>query len=124
MLLKAALSIGFLWSVALIVVGWLVSRRPERSAFHFWFSLITAETVRWSLTAFLIENVGKPLYLASPYIPYQITSLYGSMGGMGVVLGVGLFVWRREKRFWPGGYYALSSAFALLALGVAWLLLL
>ncbi len=123
MLLKAALTIGFLWSVALIVVGWFVSRRREKAAFHFWFALIAAEAARWSLTAFLIQNVGKPMYLSGSFVPYQIGGLYGGMGVMGIVLGVGLFFWRREKSFWPGGYYTLSSGFGILALWVAWLLL-
>ena len=123
MLLKAALSMGFLWSIALVVVGWFVSRRQERGAFHFWFALVAAEAVRWSLTAFLIQNVGKPLYLSGPYIPYHTTGLYGGIGVMGVVLVVGLFFWRREKSLWPGGYYALSSAFGILALLTARLLL-
>ncbi len=116
MLLRLALSAGFLWSVALVVVGWFVSRQRERGAFHFWFALTMAEAARWSLTAFLIQNVGKPLYLSGLSIPYDITALYGSVGVMGVVLVAGLFFWRRDKQFWPGGYYAVSSGFGILAL--------
>jgi hypothetical protein len=42
---------------------------------------------------------------------------------MGIVLVVGLFLGLREKRFWPGGYYAVSSGVGLLALLMARLML-
>lgn len=123
MLLKVALSLGFLWSVGMVVVGWFVSRRDARKAFHFWFALAAAEAVRWSLTAFLIQNVGKPLYLSGPYIPYHTTGLYGGIGVIGAVLIMGLFFWRRDKSFWPGGYYTLSSVIGIMALFTARLFL-
>jgi uncharacterized membrane-anchored protein len=122
-LLKVALSIGFVWGVALLVVGWLTSRQKERTAFHFWFALAASEAARWSLTSFLIQNVGVPLYLGGQVMPYRTGGLYGGMVVMGIVLVVGLFLGLREKRFWPGGYYAVSSAVGLLALLTARLML-
>ena len=103
MRLKISLTVGFLWGVALLVVGWWTSRQKERTAFHFWFTLAASEAVRWSLTSFLIQNVGLPLYLSAQVVPYRTAGLYGGMVVMGIVLVVGLFLRLREKRFWPGG---------------------
>jgi hypothetical protein len=123
MLLKISLTVGFLWGVALLVVGWWTSRQKERTAFHFWFTLAASEAVRWSLTSFLIQNVGVPLYLSAQVVPYRMAGLYGGMLVMGIVLVAGLFLGLREKRFWPGGYYVVSSVVGLLALLTARLVL-
>ena len=123
MLLKVSLTVSFLWGVALLVGGWVISRRQERSAFHFWFALIASEAARWSLTAFLIQSVGIPVYLSGLVIKYPLEGLYWAMGVMGTVLLVGLYFFLREKRFWPGGYYTAITVVGLLALVTVWLLL-
>jgi len=120
-LVRLVLYFAFLWGVVLVIMGWFVSRQAQRSAFHFWFSLAAAEATRWSLTLFLIQNVGKPLYATAQFTSYGLGGLYGAMVTMLLVALVGIGFWLRERHLWPGGYYAAWSILGLLALVITWL---
>lgn len=120
MSLKLALGIGFIWGFLVVGLGYLASRRRSHPL-YFWLSFLVGEAVRWSLTVFLLQNLGKPIYVVGYHVEYDLFGLYLAMVLVALVGLVGAVLRWLQKSAFPGLYYLLLSIAGILALGYSWL---